>query len=563
MNFKREILLSLFLGILAEFVVQALEDEAIVNLPNGPIRGEKFPKFFAFKGIQYAESPVGEKRFEPVGLFREKWTEVKNATEFGAACIQLTHCGYPEEMVLRGEEDCLFLNVYTSSLDIEKNLPVFIYIHGGAFMFGGTYFTPDPFLEYQEAVFVFLQYRLGPMGFLSTEDEVVPGNMGLKDQVVALKWVKENIRLFGGNPDSVTITGMSAGGASTHLHYFSPLSNGLFHRGVSHSGCALNPWVMVENAKKKAMVVANSLECPTKSMKEMIECLKTKPAEEVVRSATLFLPWLYNPFSPFGVVVEKKGSNPFLPGHPEDLLKSGKVSKLPWIVSLTDSEGLYPVADLANPPSRLDELNERWNDLAASVLDFSGTVSAKDQQSIAKFVRNFYFGEEAISEKTLDKLVDMVSDRLFDAGISLAARLHAQFPKNPVYLIYFTFPAVLGIQHAYAPGYTFKGAGHGDDIVMIYKWKGRDIPLTEREKAMVKLYSEFFISYATQKKPQMADVSLIPITTFERMPYLHIKSPDDIRIKNTEGFGNESFWYTLPISEYNRSTPKKSQKTEL
>lgn len=201
--------------------------------------------------------------------------------------------------------------------------------------------------------------------------------------------------------------------------------------------------------------------------------------------------------------------------------------------------------------------------MAAAVLDFSGTVSPKDQQSVAKFVRNFYLGEEAISEKTLDKLVDMFSDRLFDAGISLTARLHAQFPKNPVYLIYFAFPAEFGIQHSYAPGYKFKGAGHGDEIIMIYKWKRRDIPLTEKEKEMVKLYSEFFISYATQKKPQMAGVSLIPITTFERMPYLHIKSPDDITIKNTEGFGNERFWYTLPISEYNRSTPKKSQKTEL
>uniref|UniRef100_A0A1B0GPC5 Carboxylic ester hydrolase n=1 Tax=Phlebotomus papatasi TaxID=29031 RepID=A0A1B0GPC5_PHLPP len=564
MNFKREILLSLFLGILAEFVVQALEDEAIVNLPNGPIRGEKFPKFFAFKGIQYAESPVGEKRFEPVGLFREKWTEVKDVREFGASCVQLPHMGYSDEAIIEGEEDCLFLSVFTSSLDTKKKLPVFFYIHGGAFMFGGgKLFTPERILEHQEMVFVTINYRVGIMGFLSTEDEVVPGNMGLKDQVVALQWVKENIHLFGGNPDSVTITGLSAGGASTHLHYFSPLSEGLFHRGLSQSGCALNPWVMAENSRKKALTVAGHLKCPVDNIEKAIECLKTKPAEEVVRSATLFLKWLYNPFSPFGVVVEKKGSNPFLSGHPEDLLRTGKVSKLPWIVSLTDSEGLYPVADFVNPPSRLEELNKKWVELAPIVLDFAGTVANRDQNSVAKIIKRTYLETEDITEKNLPKLVDMFSDRLFDIGISLSARLHAEVLKSPVYLIHFTYGANYGIQHFFAPNFKFKGAGHADDNMILYKTPLRPLPLTTNEQLMVKLYAEFFVSYATQEKPKMAEVALVPITS-KFMPFLHIKSPENITIGNTVGFANEKFWYSLPIAEYTKwNAPKKPQKIEL
>ncbi|XP_059613338.1 venom carboxylesterase-6-like [Phlebotomus argentipes] len=560
MHYASVIIFCLLLGAISVHSAEE-EEDVIVNLFSGPIRGEKFPKFYAFKGIQYGESPVGEKRFEPVKVYRKKWTEVKNATEFGPFCVQLSHIGYTEAANVQGEEDCLFLNVWTSSLDSEKKLPVFIYIHGGAFMFGsGSSFTPERVVENQEMVFVTINYRVGAMGFLSTEDEVVPGNMGLKDQVVALQWVKENIHFFGGNPNSVTLTGLSAGGASTHLHYFSPLSRGLFHRGVSQSGCALNPWVLAENSRNKAMAVAAHLECPTGNAKKMIMCLKKKPAEEVVRSAKLFFPWLYNPFSPFGVVVEKSGSLPFLTEHPEVLLRTGKINHLPWVVSLTDAEGLYPVADFVNPPSRLDELNSRWEELAPAVMDYAGTVALKDQPSVAKFIRKVYFETENISEENLEKVVKMVGDRLFDAGISLSARLHAEFAKAPVYLIHFTYPSLFGLQRVFAPSYKFKGAGHAEENMIIYKTPLRKLPLGTHEKIMVQLYSEFFIS-VTKGKPQFGEMPLIPVTTNKRMPYLLIKSHKDFTIEITDGFGNEDFWKTLPIHE----TPKGNDftKTEL
>ncbi|XP_059615444.1 venom carboxylesterase-6-like [Phlebotomus argentipes] len=561
MHFKGGIFLCLLFGILA---IESAKDEAIVELLNGPIRGVKLPNLYVFKGIQYGDSPVGEKRFESVGLFREKWTEVRNATEFGPKCIQLPHLGDPDKTEVVGEEDCLFLNVYTTSLDTEKNLPVFIHIHGGAFMYNtANNLDPERILQHQEAVFVLFNYRLGAMGFLSTEDEVVPGNMGLKDQVVALEWIKENIKAFGGNPDSVTITGLSAGGASTHLHYFSPLSSGLFHRGISQSGCALNPWVFAERSKKKAKIVAEKLDCPTGSVKEMIKCLKSKSAQDIVMSARLFQPWLYNPFSPFGVVVEKKGVRPFLTDHPEDLIRKGRVSDLPWIVSLTDSEGLYPVADLIDPPSKIEELNSRWEELAPAVLDYGGSVSRHDQPSVAKMLKKFYLNREDISEENFDKFVDMVSDRLFAAGISLSARLHAEYLKSPVYLMYFTFPAQYGVHHIYVPDHKFKGAGHGDDIFMIYKTAFRKTPLSGEEQQMVKLYSEIFTSFANGK-PQMADLTMIPITNKLRMPFLHIKSPSDISIEITEGFGNEKFWYSLPIAEFAKyNAPKAPPKIEL
>lgn len=227
---------------------------------------------------------------------------------------------------------------------INQKLPVVVYIHGGAFMFGDSEFLYPDILFKKDIVFVSIAYRLGPLGFLSTEDDVVPGNMGLKDQVIALKWIKKNIEAFGGDPDNIILSGFSAGGASVHLHYMSDLSKGLFAKGISHSGCALNPWVIAENSAKKLVQISETLNCPSTSNRNMIDCLKTLPAKDIVKTVPMFLPVLDNPFSPFAVVVEKPSPNAFLTDFPYKLLNLGLISPLPWIGSVVSSDGLYPAA---------------------------------------------------------------------------------------------------------------------------------------------------------------------------------------------------------------------------
>ncbi|XP_022170821.1 esterase FE4-like [Myzus persicae] len=105
---------------------------------------------------------------------------------------------------------------------------VIVYIHGGAFIGGeGILYGPDYLLDTNDFVYVSINYRLGVLGFASTGDSVLPGNNGMKDQVAALKWVQQNIVAFGGNPNSVTLTGMSAGASSVHYHMISPMSKGM------------------------------------------------------------------------------------------------------------------------------------------------------------------------------------------------------------------------------------------------------------------------------------------------------------------------------------------------
>lgn len=149
---------------------------------------------------------------------------------------------------------------------------------------------------------------------MSTGDEVVPGNMGLKDQSLALRWTSENIKFFGGDPGRITLAGLSAGAASVHYHYLSPLSRGLFHGimttvvpylslinkifitfriflsgGISLSGTALDCWTQTENSLEKAKKLSDILGCPTNDNKKMAKCLMTRPAKSIVQLLKKFM----------------------------------------------------------------------------------------------------------------------------------------------------------------------------------------------------------------------------------------------------------------------------------
>ncbi|RZB38724.1 COesterase and/or Abhydrolase 3 domain containing protein, partial [Asbolus verrucosus] len=204
----------------------------LVQINNGRLRGQESKTiglnvtYIAYKGIPYAEPPTGNLRFEPP-VPKRNWKFVLDAKKEGDICVQ----GLP---LVHGSEDCLFINVYVPKMSQSNNqlLPTMVYIHGGGFTNGfSTYkkYGPDYLLE-KDVVVVTFNYRLGIFGFLSTGDLVAPGNNGLKDQVLALKWVRDNIKSFGGDPNHVTIFGESAGAASVSYHVQSPQSQGDYCR---------------------------------------------------------------------------------------------------------------------------------------------------------------------------------------------------------------------------------------------------------------------------------------------------------------------------------------------
>lgn len=221
-----------------------------VTVTGGLIRGVPGgdPSIVAFKGIAFAAPPVGERRWQaPAPVL--PWRGVRKAESFGASCMQTIvqeRKPWTYEFMAHNEvsEDCLFLNVWTGAKSARDRRPVFFYIYGGGFNEGSTAVPvyDGEGLAKKGVVVVTANYRVGVLGFLahpelSKESRAgVSGNYGLLDQVAALKWIRDNIAAFGGDPNQVTIAGQSAGGMSVHYLTASPLAKGLFHRAIVQSG---------------------------------------------------------------------------------------------------------------------------------------------------------------------------------------------------------------------------------------------------------------------------------------------------------------------------------------
>lgn len=227
----------------------------IVNTVEGPIRGYVEDKIATFRGIPYAAPPVGPLRWRaPAAVPNTPWTAERDATKNGPsswqneAVCEMVGGGHPGEM----SEDCLYLNVWSPRPEAGANLPVMVWIHGGAYILGsgGLNIYDGRPLAAKGAVVVSINYRLGCLGFFKhpvLEAETAAGvkinNFGLLDQIAALEWVNRNIEKFGGNPGNVTIFGQSAGARSVLALYVSPLITGraakglpqLFHKGIAQS----------------------------------------------------------------------------------------------------------------------------------------------------------------------------------------------------------------------------------------------------------------------------------------------------------------------------------------
>ncbi len=187
-----------------------------------------------FLGIPYAKPPIGPLRWHaPVSA--EKWAGVRKAHDFGPICPQTNGAVFTTRAKVQSE-DCLYLNVWTGSLDVTARQPVMVWIHGGGYLGGGGCEdgTDGSQLAALGVTVVSINYRLGAFGYLAHPE--FGGNFGLQDQIAALRWVRENISQFGGDPECVTIFGQSAGGHSVRMLLSSPLTEGLFHRAICQSG---------------------------------------------------------------------------------------------------------------------------------------------------------------------------------------------------------------------------------------------------------------------------------------------------------------------------------------
>ncbi|TKR81962.1 hypothetical protein L596_015751 [Steinernema carpocapsae] len=489
----------------------------VVETPYGRVEGFEYAlrngeKANVFLGIPYAKPPVGELRLEhPQKL--DKWTEVKEAKEFAAACHghHLLTAKYMEPEGTEFSEDCLFLNVIAPAKKSSdpNGFPVFVFIHGGGFEFGSSNFygfknVSENFVS-QGIVFVSLNYRLSAFGFFSTGDVASPGNLGLWDQTLALQFIQETISRFGGDPDRVTISGESAGGASVSALSFSPHLNRLFQQVIAMSGSLYAGWATHEAVVEESLKLAETLKCEGDSY-EILDCMKTKRVDEIHEaiekngcSRDDLLTLVYNP----------RLDGEFFPYDFETMLR--KAPKIPMVTGVTDTEGGF-MSMLEN----IDKMiltsvpRSKWKtysaeDLKTYIEEKSvGEHYGKAGEFLKAKMVEFYVdrpkegGGEMNATDYLDRLTLLYSDIYFNVPAYQEA-MDKSAKDVPVFLYsedYFN-PAELN-----ALKIPVKGSYHGNEIPYIFGVSfGVKIEFNEDDWKFQKDLLEGFTSFIKTGKP--------------------------------------------------------------
>ncbi|XP_034712646.1 acetylcholinesterase [Etheostoma cragini] len=330
------------------------ELDLIVQTHTGQVRGIRMPVVdrsyvTSFLGIPFAEPPVGKRRFrraEP----KRPWTAVYDANAYPNACYQFVDTSYPgfqgSEMWNPNREmseDCLYLNVWVPSSPRPHNLTVMVWIYGGGFYSGSSSLDvyDGRYLAHSETVIVVsMNYRIGAFGFLALHgSSEAPGNVGLLDQRMALQWVQDNIHFFGGNPKQVTIFGESAGAASVGFHLLSPDSRPTFTRAILQSGVPNCPWASVSpaEARRRATLLGKLVGCNGGNDTELVDCLRSKPPQELIDQEWQVLPW--SALFRFSFVPVVDGE--VVPDTPEAMLSSGNFKDTQILLGINQDEGSY------------------------------------------------------------------------------------------------------------------------------------------------------------------------------------------------------------------------------
>ncbi|PSN57791.1 Esterase FE4 [Blattella germanica] len=449
--------------------------------------------FFAFLGVPYAKPPIGELRFKAPQQ-PDPWTEIYDANDERNICPQIGLLSGKVE----GNEDCLFLNIFTPNLTVKSYndlMPVMIWIHGGNFVTGsGTsiMFGPDHLLT-ENVILVTINYRLGLLGFLCLREVDIPGNNGLKDQVMAMHWVKKNIMKFGGDPSRVTIFGQSAGAASVHLHMMSPMTYGLFHRAIAQSGTGLASWAFgePEYITAAAFIIGSKIGCNFTKAKELHECFKAKPALDFV-NVTAFEVETGLPSVEMKPTWEDGSSSEpvFLPGKPIDLIQARKFQVVPFITGINSKEALT-FLEITKMPNFWDKFDKNFD----KVVDMAAGKESPKSKGVSDKIKSYYFKDKKPSAETEDNFVDCYSDLSFFIGVDRAVKIQSITSTAPIYYYWFGFDGEFGVAKR-AVKLQKEGVAHADELGYLFS-TAISPPLTEGTdemktmNRMIKMWTNF------------------------------------------------------------------------
>ncbi|KAH7952439.1 hypothetical protein HPB52_023460 [Rhipicephalus sanguineus] len=443
----------------------------IIRVGSGLLAGVRLPvgdkHVDAYLGIPYAQPPVGELRFQkprPIS----PWKGVHNATTKPKACKQLP-CPLIPKMTLdytNSSEDCLYINVWKPTsvcaephATCKQKIPVFVFIHGGGFQWGDSallIYDPANFVALTDVIVVTFNYRVGIDGFLSLEIPEIPGNMGLWDQNMVLKWVRGNIASFGGDPNDVTLGGQSAGSTSVGLHVVSPHSKGLFKRAIMQSGSPLSMVATIYfRGEGKFISAAGALGCydPKKVLKEqlkdVIACLRRLDSSFILNAVSkfdfvqrMFVPIDKDDFLPHSILTPQSWTDMGI----GELLLGTTLNEATMFLSVLQ-DAFHELLGMLKSQYRM-----------VCIIIMAQTLNLPVSKS--KEIVRAYFGpddKEHSFEEVQDTLSKMLGDAVFDCPVQLFADSASKRGVK-------TYRYLFGHRPAYSFYDEWMGVTHGEEL---------------------------------------------------------------------------------------------------
>ncbi|CAH0602301.1 unnamed protein product [Chrysodeixis includens] len=482
--------------------------DPLVSTPKGQIRGLRAEDgdYDKFLGIPYAVVDENDP-FGPASPHPGFETTFEAYTD-GTSCLQAGYGGSTA-----GTIHCLQLDIHVPRVASSTNtLPVIVNIHGGGFVTGEKSSQNPVFLMKHDVIFVSINYRLGIFGFLCASENRYK-NQGLKDQVLAMEWVKEVIGSFGGDVNKITVMGHSAGAMSIDLQLY--VHEKFADKAILMSGTGLGTWVLSAENDDIPINTAKALGYTGDNAKEAIEYLSLRdPAEVVEIAARLGLLSDADGHPLTTPCVEPIGNGALLTDYPVNL--EPKVKGMDIMIGHTDKEVMfiYPKPENTNYYRNYDFKTELANEFN-EVLD-------------ADTVKQFYIGDEEVNEKLQDEILDYGTDLAFIYPVQRSIAKYLNAGVSNLYSYSFSYEGGRNILKVVLD-YQSPGACHGDDIGYLFQvpeLEGQEI--SEEDQEMIEVMTKMWTDFAKQGNPTPASSQTFtwePIVDASRRPYLSIGRP--------------------------------------
>ncbi|XP_060829523.1 juvenile hormone esterase-like isoform X3 [Bombus pascuorum] len=491
-----------------------------------------------YLGIPFAQPPVGDLRFRSPRPWISNWTETFLATKYAPVCVQVNDQGH-----FIGEEDCLYLNVYVPLIsegngdgyEEKSALPVMVYVHGGMYAINGGNGrqVPPEYMMDQDVIVVSIQYRLNILGFFATATKNNPGNNGLKDIVMALRWVQENIRCFNGNPNIVTLWGHSAGASAVYLLAITNKTEGLFNRYIVQSGVATSPtaWLPAHWIRTYSLLSAKLVECLPRSEEEytttaqpnvtreqeehdeaelseeqeeeMMRCLRKLDVRSFRDTMDYHIVRWNSHCCIFAPTIEEESDDAIVTVDPLTAIKQRLFRDIPLIIGVTKDEGLMKSIAILTNPTAEDTILNNFKTYLLYLLEYRAMSN-----DTLDALTNFYFDDNVTLSTLRKNITEIIGDALIIWPTYETLKYQSNVMNSSIYVYVFSYEGTFSATFAFTAGVPRHfGVSHVDDLnyllpILNKEFEDYMLHNTENDVTMINIMTEMWASFAIKGVPE-------------------------------------------------------------